>query len=94
MPVFKTIEKEIAHFEGFKVVIRSRTDRGPARLPSYTKRFERRARQAHTVGDWKRVRFSPNYPTLEIDVLLGDGRIATERTKLERVRDSHGRALK
>lgn len=94
MPGIEKIRKEITRFEGFEVVIHAGDARVPARLPSYAKRFERRARQSHTVGDWKRLRFSPNYPTLEIDVLLGDGRVATERMKLERVRDSHGRSLR
>lgn len=89
MPSIDKIQKEIANFEGFEVVIRPESSPAPARLPSYAKQYERRARQAHTVRDWKRLRFSPSYPELEVDILLGDGRVATERTKLERVRQTH-----
>ena len=90
MPSIDKIEKEIANFEGFEVSIRPESSSAPARLPSYAKQFERRARQAHTVKDWKRLRFSPKYPDLDVKILLGDGREATDRMKLERVRDSHG----
>ena len=89
MPSIDKIQKEIANFEGFEVVIRPESATAPARLPSYAKQYERRARQAHTVRDWKRLRFSPAYPELDVDILLGDGRVATDRTKLERVRQSH-----
>ncbi len=90
MPSIDKIQKEIGSFEGFEVTIRPESAIAPARLPSYAKQFERRARQAHTVKDWKRLRFSPKYPDLEVDVLLGDGRVAADRMKLERVRESHG----
>jgi hypothetical protein len=89
MPSIEKIEKEIATFEGFKVKIRPESAVAPARLPSYAKQFERRARQAHTVKDWKRLRFSPKYPSLDVDILLGDGNVAKDRIKLERVRQSH-----
>jgi hypothetical protein len=89
MPSIEKIQKEIAAFEGFAVEIRPESSLAPARLPSYAKLFERRARQAHTVKDWKRLRFSPKYPNLDVDILLGDGRVATDRMKLERVRQTH-----
>ncbi len=88
MPSIDKIQKEIAGFEGFKVVIRPEAS-APARLPSYANAYERRARQAHTVKDWKRLRFSPKYPDLDVDILLGDGRVATDRMKLEKVRQTH-----
>ena len=87
MPSIEKIQKEILSFEGFKVEIHPETS-APARLPSYAT-FERRARQAHTVKDWKRLRFSPKYPDLNVNILLGDGKVATDRTKLEKVRQTH-----
>ncbi|MBD5633344.1 MAG: hypothetical protein IAI49_02595 [Candidatus Eremiobacteraeota bacterium] len=89
MPTIDKIQKEIATFEGFEVTIHPETSVAPARLPSYAKQYERRARQAHTVRDWKRLRFSPTYPSLAVDILLGDGRKAADRMKLEKVRQSH-----
>jgi hypothetical protein len=89
MPSIEKVQKEISTFEGFAVEIRPETPSAPARLPSYAKLFERRARQAHTVKDWKRLRFAPKYPDLDVDILLGDGRKATDRMKLEKVRQSH-----
>jgi hypothetical protein len=83
------IEREIHEFEGFSVHIKSVNGKVPARVPSYKRKYERRARERFTVSDWKRSRFERDYPDLQVDVLLGDGRVATGKTYLERVRHSY-----
>jgi hypothetical protein len=47
-----------------------------------------RARENHTVNDWKRLRFETDYPDFVVDVVLADGRVATGKTRLARVRRS------
>jgi hypothetical protein len=81
------IEREIYEFEGFSVHIKPLNGKVPGRAPSY--KYERRARDNFSVSDWKRSRFEPEYPELQVDVLLGDGRVATGKTRLERVRQSY-----
>jgi hypothetical protein len=92
MADIKRIENEIREFEGFAVVIHSASRRaaanGSTRTPSYKRRHQRRARENHTVNDWKRLRFETAYPEFVVDVLLGDGRVATGKTRLARVRSS------
>jgi hypothetical protein len=92
MADIKRIEKEIEEFEGFAVRIRSASRRtatsAPVKAPGYKRRFERRARENHTVNDWKRLRFDADYPDFVVDVILADGRIATGKTRLARVRES------
>ena len=87
MADIKRIANEIKEFEGFAVAIH-----GPSsstKTPSYKRRHQRRARENHTVDDWKRLRFETDYPELDVDVLLADGRVATGKTRLERVRRSY-----
>jgi hypothetical protein len=62
---------------------------GSTKTPSYKRRHQRRARESHTVNDWKRLRFETDYPEPTADVLLADGRVATGKTRLERVRRSY-----
>ena len=90
MPTLDRIEKEIEQFEGFSVTIRpaKRGTNGTAH-PSYKRKYERRARERHTVDDWKRLRFEVDYPELAVDVLMGDGRVARGNTPLERIRRSY-----
>lgn len=94
MADIRRIATEIADFEGFKVLIRyakeSAARNGAANLSGYARRHERRARENHTVDDWKRLRFEGDYPGFEVDVLLGDGRVATGKTRLTKVRQSYG----
>jgi len=93
MADIKRIESEIKEFEGFGVVIHSGSRRaarnGTVKTPSYRRRHLRRARENHTVDDWKRLRFETDYPDMEVDVLLADGRVATGKTRLSKVRRSY-----
>jgi hypothetical protein len=92
MSDIKRIENEIREFEGFAVAIHSASRRAAAnasaKAPSYKRRYQRRARENHTVTDWKRLRFETGYPDFVVDVLLADGRVATGKTRLARVRRS------
>jgi len=92
MADIKRIENEIKEFEGFGVVIHgaSRASKnGSTRTPSYKRRHLRRARENHTVDDWKRLRFEVDYPEFGVDVLLADGRVATGKTRLSKIRRSY-----
>jgi len=92
MADIKRIEREIEEFEGFSVNIHASqraASNGSAKTPSYKRRHQRRARERHTVADWKRLRFETTYPELTVDVVLGNGRVATGKTLLERVRRSY-----
>lgn len=93
MADIKRIENEIKEFEGFGVVIHSGSRRaaknGSTKTPSYKRRHLRRARENHTVDDWKRLRFEVDYPEFEVDVLLADGRKATGKTRLSKIRRTY-----
>jgi hypothetical protein len=92
MADLKRIEREIEDFEGFSVNIhasRRAASNGSTKTPSYRRRHQRRARERHTVDDWKRLRFKTAYPELTVTVVLGNGRVATGKTLLERVRRSY-----
>jgi len=79
----KNIERDIRALEGFDVVIRS-NGTNLRKLPDYD--YGRAARAAFTVDDWKRSRFERNYPDIAVDVLRPDGRVATPKTVLARLR--------
>jgi len=79
----KNIEREIRALEGFEVAIRT-NGTNLRKLPDYD--YGRAARSAFTVLDWKRARFERNYPDIEVDVLRPDGRVATPKTVLARLR--------
>lgn len=83
MASVKTLEREIRALEGFEVALRAD---GPARrsYPAYD--YGRAARAAFTVDDWKRARFEPNYPDVEVDLLRADGRVAKPAMTLVRLR--------
>lgn len=92
MADIKRLENEIRDFEGFTVSIHGVTRgsrNGSVKMPSYKRRHLRRARENHTVDDWKRLRFEIDYPDLDVDVLLADGRVATGRTRLSKIRRSY-----
>lgn len=62
---------------------------GRKRMPSYLANHERKARQSHTVADWKRLRFEVDYPELEVDVLDVSGKKVTNKMRLERLRSMY-----
>ncbi len=89
MPSIDKVRSEIQELEGFAVDIRVDVAEPVAKLRSYKRRYERRARERHTVADWKRLRFHEAYPDHDVSVLLSDGRIASDRMMLARVRQSY-----
>ncbi len=86
MPTIEKLQSEIKDVEGFAVDIS--IDASPVKLRSYKRQYERRARERHTVADWKRLRFRDAYPECAVTVLLSDGRVASDRMMLSRVRQS------
>lgn len=89
MPTIDKVQSEIKELEGFAVDIRVDAAEPSSKLKSYKRRYERRARERHTVADWKRLRFHDAYPDHDVSVLLSDGRIASDRMMLSRVRQSY-----
>jgi hypothetical protein len=91
VPSIERIAAEIEKFEGFAVRIRpaSKAQTPKANLRSYARSHERIARESFSVADWKRRRFDAFYPEYEVDVLFGDGRTATPRTLLSKIRASY-----
>jgi hypothetical protein len=91
VPSIERIAAEIEKFEGFAVRIRPASKAQPAKtnLRSYARSHERIARESFSVADWKRRRFDAVYPEYEVDVLFGDGRTASPRTLLSKIRASY-----
>lgn len=94
MPSVQRVEREIRLFEGFDVVIRHGRDRRDVRgdrgrVPGYAGKYERRARDRFTVADWKRARFQKHYPGFDVDVLDADGRPASGRARLGKLRERY-----
>ena len=90
MPSIKTIEREIAEFEGFEVQIEPNTrDAVPKRIPAYAERYERIARNNFSVGDWIRTRFEPVYPGFAVKVLRADRKAATTSSRLSKIRATY-----
>jgi hypothetical protein len=91
VPSIERIAAEIEKFEGFAVRIRPASKVQPAKtnLRSYARSHERIARESFSVADWKRRRFDAVYPEYEVDVLFGDGRAASPRTLLSKIRASY-----
>lgn len=91
MPKMKSVEKKIWDVEGFDVVVKDsngtdiRSDRGG--IPQYDKKIA--AKNSMTVSDWKKKRFNTQYPGFKVDVINGDGEIASGQTLLGTVRDSY-----
>ncbi len=81
--IVKRVEQEIRNVEGFDVAIKNGTG---ASLPKYAPKYDRAARNAFTVGDWKRGRFGRHYPEHSVEVLRADGRVASDRTTLAKLR--------
>ncbi len=91
MPSIERIAAEIEKFEGFAVRIRPAADaQSPkANLRSYARNHERIARASFSVADWRRRRFDDVYPGYDVEVLFGDGRTASPRTLLSKIRASY-----
>ncbi len=89
MPTLDKLQTEIKEVEGFAVDIRVDAAEPSSKLKSYKRRYERKARERHTVADWKRLRFQEAYPDHAVSVLLSDGRVASDRMMLARVRQSY-----
>ncbi len=87
MPKIERIAKEIEETEGFAVKIRAKSSGAKVLHPNYV--YERVARASFTVADWRRRRFDSTYPDLVADVLFADGRAATSRASLRKVRESY-----
>jgi hypothetical protein len=91
VPSIERIAAEIEKFEGFAVRIRpvSKAEAPKANLRSYSRNHERIARASFSVADWRRRRFDAVYPEYDVEVLFGDGRTASPRTLLAKVRASY-----
>jgi hypothetical protein len=85
VPNIKRVERDIKNVEGFDVVIHG--DR--ANLPGYAPIYARSARNAFSVADWKRARFEKHYPDCDVDVLRADGRIASDKVTLAKLRGEY-----
>ncbi len=87
MPKIERVAKEIEEKEGFAVKIRAKVPGAKILQPKYD--YERVARASFTVADWRRRRFDSAYPDFAADVLFADGRTATARASLKKVRESY-----
>jgi hypothetical protein len=93
VPNIDRIATEIEKFEGFAVRIRpaAKAQTAKPNLRSYARNHERIARASFSVADWRRRRFDAVYPDYDVEVLFGDGRIASPRTLLSKIRASYDR---
>jgi hypothetical protein len=87
-----SVELKIARVEGFQIRIRYlagadvRGDRQG--MPAWP--YERAARDAWSVADWRERRFCNVYPGFDVDVIDGDGNIVSAgQTLLQTVRESY-----
>lgn len=83
----KQVQDQIYNCEGFSVEVRDREGRPRPRLADYD--FERAARGAFSVEEWKTKRFAVLYPQCDVSVLRGDGVSASNRMTLARVRSGY-----
>jgi hypothetical protein len=81
----KRVERDIRTLEGFDVVIRA--DRPT--IPGYATKYARSARNAFSVADWKRARFEKHYPGATVEVLRADGRVASAKITLAKLRGEY-----
>jgi hypothetical protein len=91
VPSIERIATEIEKFEGFAVRIcpASKVQTPKTSLRSYARNYERIARASFSVADWRRRRFDAVYSEYDVEVLFGDGRPASPRTLLLKVRASY-----
>ncbi len=87
MANLKQVEDQIYDREGFMVQVHDRAGRPRPRLAEYG--FQRAARAAFSVEEWKTKRFHQLYPDCDVDVLRHDGRAATNRMTLARLRSEY-----
>lgn len=90
MPQVKNIEKRIFDIENFEVTIRSSDGKDLRSDFVLQKQYEaeRMMRNSCSVSQWK-IKFSQQFPGLQVDVLSGDGTKARGNMKLSTVRDSY-----
>ena len=85
------VELRISQIEGFLVKIQHltgadvRSDRSG--MPAWP--YERAAKDAWTVAEWKRERFQQTYPGFNVEILDGDGNPVHGGMRLENVRDTY-----
>ncbi len=96
MPSIDKIEREIRALEGFDVKILHSLGKRDVRsdkenVPGYRKKHIRMARNTHTIGDWIRLRFSPDYPGFAVKVLKADGSVAGAKSLLGKLRAGYER---
>lgn len=90
MTTLATRAREIADLEDFDVQIfrdGKPVDPKTNGLPKYG--FEKKAKGAMTVEEWRTKRFAPTYPGYECEVLYADGKQANGNAKLETVRATY-----
>ena len=95
MPTIDAIAREIQEFEGFAVRIRpaaARSGAAKTALPGYKRRYNRIAWNTFTVNDWRRRRFTDDYPDYVVEVLKPDGSVATGKTGLAKLRELYSRS--
>lgn len=91
MALVKNVEKRIRDIEHFDVVIRHsdgrdmRSDKKD--IPMYD--FVLMAGDATTVAHWKRTRFKPAYPGLDVDILDAGRNVVAGNTFLSSVRATY-----
>ena len=91
MPKVGRVELRISQVEGFLVKVLHgdgrdmRSDREG--IPSWP--YERAAKDAWTVAEWKRERFASVYPGFDVEVLDADRNPVAGQTRLENVRDTY-----
>jgi hypothetical protein len=61
------------------------------RISRVAARWERVARNSHTVADWKRLRSDRLFAGFEVDALRVDRRVTHGKMSLERLRAEHVR---
>ena len=93
MPTVQTIERKIGEIEHFDVIIRQNGAdvRGDRVLPKQYS-GERASSGNRTVSDWRRTRFSTDFPGFDVDVLMANGEKARGNTLLSNVRASYEEA--
>ena len=91
MASVKTVERQIGSLEGFDVAICHRDGRDVRSdrtgLPGYM--FEKAAKGAWTVAQWKESRFFEGYSGWDVDVLDADGRSCNGNMLLGTVRETY-----